>query len=131
MVDGDRFAHITWLPRIPILPMTNEIFSRVSVSLLAALVLIVVLRPVLSTAQDATGRITGTVTDSTGAVLPGVQVTATNTATHVSRQATSDQDGFYQVLALPPAQAAPSSQRSGQSLSVSDILRRAVQGGAA
>src|SRR5271166_1711618 len=38
---------------------------------------------------------------------------------------------LYQVLALPPTQAAPSSQRSGQSLSVGDILRRAVQGDAA
>ena len=36
----------------------------------------------------------------------------------------------YQVLALPPAPAAPGSQRSGQSLSVGDILRRAVEGGA-
>lgn len=38
---------------------------------------------------------------------------------------------LYQVLALPPAQAAPASQRSGQSLSVGDLLRRAVAGGAA
>jgi hypothetical protein len=38
---------------------------------------------------------------------------------------------LYQVLALPPAQAAPASQRSGQSLSVGDILRRVVQGSAA
>lgn len=38
---------------------------------------------------------------------------------------------LYQVLALPPAAAAPASQRSGQSLSVGDILRRVVQGGAA
>jgi hypothetical protein len=38
---------------------------------------------------------------------------------------------LYQVLALPPAQEAPASQRSGQSLSVGDILRRAVEGGAA
>jgi hypothetical protein len=38
---------------------------------------------------------------------------------------------LYQVLALPPAQAAPSSQTSGQSLSVGDILRRVVEGGAA
>ena len=37
---------------------------------------------------------------------------------------------LYQVLALPPAQAAPASQRSSQSLSVGDILRRAVEGGA-
>jgi hypothetical protein len=38
---------------------------------------------------------------------------------------------LYQVLALPSASAAPASQRSGQSLSVGDILRRAVAGGAA
>lgn len=38
---------------------------------------------------------------------------------------------LYQVLALPPAAAAPVSQRSGQSLSVGDILRRVVEGGAA
>lgn len=37
---------------------------------------------------------------------------------------------LYQVLALPPAAAAPASQRSGLSLSVGDILRRVVQGGA-
>ena len=38
---------------------------------------------------------------------------------------------LYQVLGLPPVPAAPSSPRSGQSLSVGDILRRAVEGGAA
>jgi len=38
---------------------------------------------------------------------------------------------LYQVLALPPAPVAPAGQRSGQSLSVGDILRRAVEGGAA
>jgi hypothetical protein len=57
--------------------------------------------PGLSRAQDATARITGTITDSTGAVIPGVQVTVTNTATQISREATTDHDGFYQVLALP------------------------------
>lgn len=38
---------------------------------------------------------------------------------------------LYQVLALPPAPAASESRRCGQSLSVGDILRRAVEGGAA
>jgi hypothetical protein len=55
----------------------------------------------LSYAQDATGRIAGTITDPSGAVIPGVQVTVTNTATQVSRKATTNQDGYYQVLALP------------------------------
>jgi len=36
-------------------------------------------------AQQTTGDITGTVTDSTGAVLPNVSVTAINTGTNASR----------------------------------------------
>ena len=55
----------------------------------------------VSHAQDATARITGTVSDATGAVVPEAHVTVTNTATHDSRNTTSDQNGFYQVLALP------------------------------
>ena len=75
--------------------------SRCSLRCLATLTLITVFLPGLSRAQDATARITGTITDSTGAVIPGVQVTVTNTATQISREATTDHDGFYQVLALP------------------------------
>lgn len=36
-----------------------------------------------------------------------------------------------QVLALPPAPTAPASPRTGQCLSVGDLLRRAREGGAA
>src|ERR1700734_779251 len=84
-------------------PMTKTYtsVSRCSLHCLATLTLITVFLPGLSRAQDATARITGTITDSTGAVIPGVQVTVTNTATQISREATTDHDGFYQVLALP------------------------------
>src|SRR6202167_2308915 len=84
-------------------PMTKSYtsVSRCSLRCLATLTLITVFLPGLSRAQDATARITGTITDSTGAVIPGVQVTVTNTATQISREATTDHDGFYQVLALP------------------------------
>jgi hypothetical protein len=75
--------------------------SRPSLRFLATLALLTLFVPGLSRAQDATARITGTITDSTGAVIPGVQVTVTNTATQISREATTDHDGFYQVLALP------------------------------
>jgi hypothetical protein len=75
--------------------------SRPSLRFLTTLALVTLCVPGLSRAQDATARITGTITDSTGAVIPGVQVTVTNTATQISREATTDHDGFYQVLALP------------------------------
>jgi hypothetical protein len=41
------------------------------------------------------------------------------------------QKPLYQVLALPPALSAAPASRSGQTLSVGEILRRAVEGGAA
>ena len=59
------------------------------------------LLPALARAQ-ATGGITGVVTDNSGAVLPGVTVTATNNATGQSRTATSGSDGFYNLPLLQP-----------------------------
>ncbi|MBI1787018.1 MAG: carboxypeptidase regulatory-like domain-containing protein, partial [Acidobacteria bacterium] len=52
-------------------------------------------------AQDASGRVIGTVTDPTGAVIPKAKITITNVATGVTRDTTSQADGTYQVLAVP------------------------------
>ncbi len=52
-------------------------------------------------AQDASGKITGIVTDQTGATVPNAQVTVTNTATNINQQITTNKDGFYQALQLP------------------------------
>jgi outer membrane receptor protein involved in Fe transport len=54
-----------------------------------------------ASAQDATGRIYGTVFDPQGAVIPQAQITVTNTATQNQRTATTDNDGSFQLLALP------------------------------
>ena len=52
-------------------------------------------------AQQATARIVGTVSDEQGAVIPGVKITVTNTATNLASNTTTDKDGFFQVLDLP------------------------------
>jgi len=52
-------------------------------------------------AQVLYGSVTGAVTDASGAVVPGAQVTITNDATGLKRQATSDATGVYRVLDLP------------------------------
>lgn len=52
-------------------------------------------------AQAATGKITGVVTDATGAIVPNAKVTVTNTATNISHDTTTDSSGSYQVLQLP------------------------------
>jgi hypothetical protein len=54
-----------------------------------------------ASAQQTTGKIVGTVTDSLGGVMPGVKVTATNTATQISTTSVTDKEGSYQVLNLP------------------------------
>jgi outer membrane receptor protein involved in Fe transport len=56
-------------------------------------------------AQSAsTAALTGTVTDQTGAVVPNVTVTATNTATNQNRTVTSGADGAYRIPLLEPGQ---------------------------
>lgn len=52
-------------------------------------------------AADPTARIKGEVTDPSGAVVPHVNVVATNQATGVSFHVTSQSDGSYEFLQLP------------------------------
>jgi carboxypeptidase family protein/TonB-dependent receptor-like protein len=66
------------------------------VSLLAILV------PFAAFGQSSTGAISGTVTDANGGAMPGVTLTATNTATHATRVVTSNGVGQYEIPLLPP-----------------------------
>src|SRR5262245_36530685 len=60
------------------------------------------LTPSLLAQSAGTGAITGRVTDSTGAVIPGVTVTLTSTDTNQTRTAISDENGSYRFALLPP-----------------------------
>ena len=51
--------------------------------------------------QTIFGRISGTVRDKAGAVIPNASITVTNTATNLVRTATADEEGFYTVTNLP------------------------------
>ncbi len=55
----------------------------------------------LGQSQATTGVIEGTVTDESGAVLPGVTVALTNTATGYERIVTTDSRGRFRGLLLP------------------------------
>src|SRR5262245_4460944 len=52
-------------------------------------------------AQVATGTILGTVTDTSGAAVPGAEVTATNLDTQFSRSTATDLQGQYSLLLMP------------------------------
>src|SRR6059036_2372450 len=50
---------------------------------------------------QATAQISGTVRDASGAVLPGVEITATQTETGIARTTITNETGFYVLPSLP------------------------------
>src|SRR2546425_9146510 len=52
-------------------------------------------------AQSDRGTMTGTVSDTTGAVIPGVSIVATNVETSARYETTSTETGNYTLAQLP------------------------------
>jgi hypothetical protein len=73
--------------------------TRLALTLFAALVAVVLLPSPAAYAQ-ITAQIHGTVTDPTGAVIPGATIVALNTGTGISTTQTTNGHGFYVVPAL-------------------------------
>ena len=71
-------------------------------------------------AQKITGDISGTVQDTTGAVVKDAKVTATNAATGETRSATTSEGGFYRILELPPGNYKVTATASGFKTSARD-----------
>ncbi len=76
-----------------------RIFRSCQRPALAVGVLAVLASPVL--AQTVTGSVTGTVTDPSGAVVPGASAVVINTATGVRTSVKSDASGVYTARFLP------------------------------
>src|SRR5215470_1744310 len=70
---------------------SNGILSLLAVALLS----------VSSWTQTQSGTVLGTVTDTTGAVLPGVNITVFSPATGLKRETTTDVTGQYHLAGLP------------------------------
>ncbi len=62
--------------------------------------LVVLACTLTATAQTVTGSVRGTVTDSSGAIVAGASVTATNSATGVQTKDTTNQAGEYSIRFL-------------------------------
>jgi len=58
----------------------------------------------IAQAQLVRGFVSGTVTDTTNAILAGVQVTLTNKATNISRDSVTNDVGFYRFAAAEPGE---------------------------
>jgi hypothetical protein len=63
--------------------------------------------------QGTTGSITGTVTDSTGASVPGARVMITRTETNAVHTVTTSDAGTYTVAQLPPGHYTVTIDKSG------------------
>src|SRR2546427_800486 len=55
-------------------------------------------------AQEFRGQVGGKVTDPSGAVVPGVQITLTNVATNTSSSTLAGETGTYAILYVIPGQ---------------------------
>jgi outer membrane receptor protein involved in Fe transport len=79
-----------------------------------------------SGAQTATGQITGSVKDSSGAVMPKVKVVVTNEQTGLTRETTSDDVGDYVVPLLPVGVYVVTAEREGFKMAVRSGLPLSV-----
>src|ERR1700749_4991610 len=73
-------------------------------------------------AQTETGRITGTVTDPSGLVVPGATITLTSTATGAVRLTTSDTVGRYVIANVQPGPYSLKVELSGFAPQTSDVV---------
>ena len=101
---------------------------RVSLRLWVCGMLALLLWPSSAMAQSsATGSLTGTVTDPSGGVLPGVTVLATSPETGVSQSAVTGSSGEWTVAALPVGRYDLTFELNGfKKLTRSDVLIQAV-----
>jgi hypothetical protein len=99
------------------------------------IVLSALLGPILAFPQDTRGTISGTVTDSSGALVAGANVVVANTGTGTSVRLISNGAGYYEAPLLIPgtysvtAEAAGFKKlvRSGITLSLSETLTIRLQ----
>ncbi|MGH9901903.1 MAG: carboxypeptidase regulatory-like domain-containing protein, partial [Pyrinomonadaceae bacterium] len=98
-------------------------FSRRRPSLIVLSLTLLMLYPLSpgATAQTTTSTIEGTVTDANGAVIAGAEVKASGTTLAAERSATSDEEGFYRLTALPAGAYTLTVSQAGFATSTSNL----------
>jgi outer membrane receptor protein involved in Fe transport len=82
--------------------MSKNLLSGLNRALLLCASLALAASAVFTQSQATSGNIEGRVLDPNGAAVPGVSVTATNAQTGFEKTATSDDEGNYRLILLPP-----------------------------
>ncbi len=76
-------------------------------------VLAALLGSAVALGQTPTATLSGVIKDASGALVPNVKVTARNTATGATRDATTDSEGRYSLTNLGPGQYEVRAERAG------------------
>ena len=97
----------------PHLDSRAHVVLTASPIVLFALVALVLSAGRLTAQNRSTGEIRGTVVDQSGAVVPEVEVTATNTATGVETPVNTDSSGVYELSFLVPGPYSMTFSKSG------------------
>ncbi|MBI3652502.1 MAG: TonB-dependent receptor [Acidobacteria bacterium] len=79
----------------------NSLFKWLSHLAITLILLAQFTLPTWAQSQASSGSIEGTITDTTGAVVPDAKVTAINIQTGLTRTVTSNGEGLYRLLLLP------------------------------
>src|SRR5438445_371522 len=79
----------------------------------SVILLMIVCSAVIAHSQLVTANLQGVVTDSSGAVIAGASITASDSETGLQRTTTTNADGFYRFNLLPRGQYEVQAQKSG------------------
>jgi len=104
----------------------KSFFSQVKFSCL--LLLLLVAGSASSFAQTQSGEMAGTITDTTGAVIPGAQVVAVDQATSVKTQTVSTSSGSYRFTSLAVGAYSVTASASGFGSATSTGVQVTING---
>jgi len=107
---------------------TRSLFERYNLVIFCGILLLAAGSLAEVRSQTVFGRISGTVKDSSGAVVANASVSATNTANNLERKTTSDENGFYTLTNLPAGIYAVAAEQTNFKKAVQDGVSLTADG---
>ena len=103
--------------------MRGSVFARYRAIFFATAAAVALVTPLAAQTDVTTSRVSGTVKDTGGGVLPGATVEAKSETTGLLATAVTRTDGFYQVINLPPGSYTLTASISGFRPSTRESVR--------
>lgn len=95
-------------------------------SLVACLVVLGCVSAAMSQAQSNAADLQGTVRDQNGAAVANAAIVVRNAATNVSREATTNDEGYYKIVNLPPGEYAITVKATNYKTAVISAVRLTI-----